>query len=267
MNGEYAGLPGVPYRAPVMLPLARPRVVYVLLGLIGLFFVAETVLGGSTRTSVLIALGAQVNLLVWQGEAWRLLTAMFLHIGLMHLLFNSWALYSLGSEVEMFFGSFRFTVIYFYAGLFGGLAYYLLGPVHTATTVSAGASGAVFGIIGAELAFWLRNRNVFGVFGRQRLLNLGTLVAINLFLGFTVPGINNLAHLGGLFSGFMLALALAPHYRVLWRWEGLASRPELVDRSSVLVRLAAISVALLVLSAGLALGDQRWSALALMFRL
>ncbi len=267
MNEVYGGLPDVPPRASVSLPLAQPRVVYVLLGLIGFAFLVETMLGGSTRTSVLITLGAQVNLLVWQGEVWRLLTAMFLHIGLMHVLFNSWALYSLGREVEMFFGSFRFTVIYFYAGLFGGLAYYLLGPARTATTVSAGASGAVFGIIGAELAFWLRNRAVFGMFGRQRLLNLGTLVAINLFLGFTVPGINNLAHLGGLFSGFVLALALAPHYRVVWRWEALVPWPELVDRSSAIVRLAAIFVALLAFSAGLVLGDQRWTALASMFRL
>ncbi len=256
-----------PPRAAVTLPLARPKVVYWLLGLILMAFLIETVAGGSTRTAVLVALGAQVNLLVWQGEAWRLLTAMFLHIGVMHVMFNSWALYSLGRDVEMFFGSARFTILYFCSGLFGGVAYYLLGGPATATSVSAGASGAVFGIIGAELAYWLRNREVFGVFGRQRLLNLGLLVMINLVFGFTVPGVNNLAHLGGLISGFLLALALAPYYQVVWRWIGLVPSPELLDRSSGFVRVTAVVSALALLLAGLALGDQRWTALAPLLRL
>jgi len=266
MIEDEMGLP-VPPRAAVTLPLARPKMVYFLLGLILIVFLAETLRGGSTRPAVLVALGAQVNLLVWQGEVWRLLTAMFLHIGVMHVMFNGWALYSLGRDVEMFFGSTRFTIIYLCSGLFGGVAFYLFGGPATATTVSAGASGAVFGIIGAELAYWLRNREVFGVFGRQRLLNLSTLVMVNLVFGFTVPGINNLAHLGGLISGFLLALALAPHYRVTWRWNGLVPLPELVDRSSGLVRAAAVMMAFVLLWAGMALGDQRWTALAPLFRL
>lgn len=267
MIEDDTGLLVPPPRAAVTLPLARPRVVYLLLGLILLIFLIETMAGGSTRMDVLVALGAQVNLLVWRGEVWRLLTAMFLHIGVMHVMFNSWALYSLGRDVEMFFGSVRFTIIYFCAGLFGGVAYYLLGGPATAITVSAGASGAVFGVIGAELAYWLRNREVFGAFGRQRLLNLGTLVMVNLVFGFTVPGINNLAHLGGLISGFLLALALAPHYRVTWRWDGLVPLPELTDRSSALVRVTAVAAAVALLLVGLTLGDQRWTALAPLLRL
>ncbi|MGC8779625.1 MAG: rhomboid family intramembrane serine protease [Anaerolineae bacterium] len=267
MIEDETGLLMPPPRAAVTLPLARPKVVYLLLGLILFVFLIETMFGGSTRTAVLVALGAQVNLLVWRGEVWRLLTAMFLHIGVMHVMFNSWALYSLGRDVEMFFGSVRFTIIYFCSGLFGGVAYYLFGGPTTATTVSAGASGAVFGVIGAELAYWLRNREVFGSFGRQRLANLGTLVMINLVFGFTVPGINNLAHLGGLISGFLLALALAPYYQVTWRWAGLVPSPELLDRSSGPVRVAAVAAALALLLAGLALGDQRWTALAPFLRL
>lgn len=249
------------------LPLARPRVTYGLLGLILAVFLVETVLGGSTRTAVLVTLGAQVNLLVWQGDVWRLLTAMFLHIGVQHLLFNSWALYSLGRDVEMFYGSGRFAILYFVAGMFGGVAYYLLGAPTSAVAVSAGASGAVFGIIGAELAFWLRNREVFGAFGRQRLLNLGILVAINLFFGFTVPGINNLAHLGGLVSGFLLALALAPHYRVVLRWDAFGPAPRLVNTASLTVQVVAVALAVILLFAGLELGDQRWTALASRLRL
>ncbi len=262
MIEDNAGQPEAPPQSSLALPLAKPRVTYVLLGLILVAFLAETVLGGSTRMQVLVMLGAQVNLLVWEGEMWRFLTAMFLHIGVTHLMFNGWALYSLGRDVEAFYGSGRFTVIYFCAGLFGGLAYYLLGAPQTAVTVSAGASGAVFGIIGAELAFWLRNRELFGAFSRQRLINLGILVAINLFFGFTIPGINNLAHLGGLASGFLLALALTPHYGVVLKWSDLGPMPRLVNTNSIPAQVAAVVLALLLLFAGLVLGDQRWTALA-----
>jgi membrane associated rhomboid family serine protease len=259
--------PAASRQASLALPLAKPRVTYGLLGLILAAFLAETVLGGSTSTRTLVNLGAQVNLLVWDGEVWRLLTAMFLHIGVQHLLFNGWALYSLGRDVEMFYGSGRFTLLYFITGLFGGVAYYLLGAPETGFTVSAGASGAVFGIIGAELAFWLRNRELFGAFGRQRLLNLGILIAINLFFGFTAPGINNLAHLGGLVSGFLLALALAPHYGVVLKWSDFGPVPRLVNINPLTVQIAAIALALLLLLAGFALGDQRWTALAPLLKL
>src|SRR5690606_27093416 len=115
-------------------------------------------------------------------------------IGLQHILFNGWALFSVGREVEAMYGSLWFTVIYLAAGLAGNIGYYWLGD----SVLSAGASGAVFGLIGAEAAFFLTNRSLFGKLGSQRLGNLGVLIAINLVFGFTVPGINNIAHLGGL---------------------------------------------------------------------
>ncbi len=248
------------HEVQVKLPLAKPRATYVLLGLIVLVFLVETVLGGSTSTTVLVNLGAQVNLLVWAGEVWRLLASMFLHIGVSHLLFNAWALYSLGREAEAFYGSVRFLAIYFVAGLFGGLAYYVLGPAASVVGVSAGASGAIFGIIGAELAYWLRNRGLFGAFGRQRLLNLAVLAGINLVFGATIPGINNLAHVGGLVSGFLLAVALAPRYEARWEWVGLNPAPRLVDRHPVWVQVIAVVIAILLGVAVLSLGGARWAA-------
>ncbi len=248
------------HEVQVRLPLAKPRVTYVLLGLIILMFFIETVLGGSTSTSVLVNLGAQVNLLVWDGEVWRLLASMFLHIGVSHLLFNAWALYSLGRDAEAFYGSARFLAIYLVAGLFGGLAYYLLGPAESATGVSAGASGAIFGIIGAELAYWLRNRTLFGAFGRQRLLNLAVLAGINLVFGATIPGINNLAHLGGLVSGFLLAAALAPRYEVRLEWAGLSPAPRLVDRNPAWLQAIAVVIAILLGVVAFSLGGEKWAA-------
>ncbi len=238
----------------VRLPLQQPRVVYVFLVLIGLMFVAELALGGSQNQETLRRLGAQVNPLVAMGELWRLVAAMFLHIGLQHILFNGWALFSVGREVEAMYGSVWFTVIYLLAGLAGNIGYYWLGD----SVLSAGASGAVFGLIGAEAAFFLRNRELFGKLGSQRLGNLGVLIAINLVFGFTVPGINNIAHLGGLIMGFGLGLLLAPRFAVEWRLEGIGVQGHVADRQRKVVRLVAALVAAALLFGGWELGNARW---------
>jgi rhomboid protease GluP len=204
VNGQTQ--PG-PSRASYALPLYRPVVTWILLVAIGLMFVAETVAGGSTQTEVLVRLGAKVTPLIAQGEYWRLFTAMFLHIGILHLAFNGYALLAIGTELERLFGSPRFVAIYLLSGLFGTAASYAFSY-----SIAAGASGAIFGLIGALAAFFTLHRERLGAWGRARLGNIAFLVAINLFLGFTQPGIDNLAHLGGLVSGFGLGWALAPRY-------------------------------------------------------
>lgn len=244
----------------IRLPLTRPRIVYIILGMIALTFVLQTVQGGSTNTAALERLGAQVNLRVAQGEMWRLLTAMFLHIGLMHLAFNSWALFSLGRDIEAFYGSIWFVAIYFIAGMFGNLAYYLLGG----WILSAGASGGVFGLIGAEVAFFLRNRRLFGKFGRERLSNLAVLIGINLVFGFTVQGINNYAHIGGLLAGLALGFMLAPRYEATWVLMGEQPVGMLRDRRTMAARVAAVGLALALLAGGVMLGNQRWASTAVL---
>lgn len=250
-----APMPEPPQTLRVVLPLARPRLTYVLLGLVAATFVIQLLAGGSTNNTALVRVGAQVNSLVAQGEFWRLLAAMFLHIGLMHIAFNAWALFSLGRDVEAFYGTTRFAVIYFVAGLAGNIAYYLLGP----DGLSAGASGAVFGLIGAETAFFLANRGLFGKFGRERLSNLAVLIGINLMFGFTVQGINNFAHLGGLVSGLLLGLALTPRYRIASAFTPAGPIRQLVDRQPAWLRIAAILLAIGLLVAGVLVGNQRWA--------
>jgi membrane associated rhomboid family serine protease len=246
------GAPAEPQRPGLRLPLARPVLVFVILALIVITFGIETLLGGSTSTGVLVFLGAEVNYLVAQGDTWRLLTAMFLHIGLTHLAFNGWALFSIGREVEAFYGSLRFGLIYFLGGLVGGVASYVLSSAPNVP--SAGASGAIFALIGAEIAYFLRNRSILGKFSRQRLSNLAVLVAINLVFGFTVPGINNLAHLGGLVGGTALGLGLSPALDL--RWTG--TTPELADTTSTGRRFMFTFATLLVIVGGVWLGTQRW---------
>jgi rhomboid protease GluP len=89
-----------PRQVSLPVPLHRPIVTWVLLAIIGVVFVAETLAGGSQNTEVLVRLGAKVTPLIASGEYWRLFTAMFLHIGTMHLLFNSYALFIIGTEAR-----------------------------------------------------------------------------------------------------------------------------------------------------------------------
>jgi rhomboid protease GluP len=192
----------------VPLPLAQPRATYVLLALIILVFLAMTLAGGSESVRVLIRFGAKVNSLIVEGQVWRLLTSMFLHIGPVHLFFNGYALYIFGIQVERLYGSPRFLAIYLLAGLYGSLFSFAFGP-----ELSAGASGALFGLLGAMLAYFRRHRETFGTWGHRQLVNLLVVAGLNLVLGITVPGIDILAHLGGLVSGAVLGWVLAPEYQ------------------------------------------------------
>lgn len=257
--------PGEPEAAPprvrMRIPISPPRVTYVLLGAIGVAFLAQTLLGGSTETMTLIRMGAQVNTLVAQGDAWRLFTAMFLHIGLAHVAFNAWALFSVGRDVEGFYGSVRFLVIYLLTGLAGNVAYYVFGR----DGLSAGASGAVFGVIGAEVGYFIVHRDLFGSVGRQRLSNLAILIGINLIFGFSVPGINNLAHLGGLLSGILLGIGLAPHYDIQ-RDPTLPGFGEVRIRRLGAREILVVALLVLALLAGWMVGNRRWQSSATMLR-
>jgi rhomboid protease GluP len=235
----------------VRVPLARPVVTYVLLAAMACVFLLEMLFGGSTSLDTLVLLGAQVNSLIAAGQYWRLLSAMFLHIGVAHIAFNGYALYILGREVEGTYGSVRFTAIYFLSGLVGGVTYYVVGPP---ITVSAGASGAIFGLFGAEVAYFLINRSLFGSIGRRRLINLATLLVINLVLSFTVPNINFVVHLGGLAAGLALGFALAPRYQVTWAWAGSYPEPRLESQRHAWVELTAVLAAAVLLVGGLWLG-------------
>lgn len=173
----------------------KPIFTYVFMVLQILIFILMEFAGGSTSTSVLIQFGAKVNWLILHGEWWRLFTPIVIHIGLLHLLMNTLALYYLGTMVEKIYGNFRFLFIYLTAGFFGALASLLFSP-----SISAGASGAIFGCFGALLYFGIIYPNLFK---RTMGANILILIAINLLFGFTVPGIDNAGHIGGLIGGFL----------------------------------------------------------------
>ena len=157
-------------------------------------------------SELLIRSGGNFAPLVQQGEVWRCFTAIFLHGGLLHVGLNMLALHQAGQIVERLFGRAGFIVIYVAAGLLGSLAslWWKPGPV------SVGASGAIFGVYGALLAYLLRQRGSVPVevFREMRSGTLG-FIGYSLFAGFSLPGIDNAAHIGGLVGGLLLGAAFA----------------------------------------------------------
>ncbi|MGB3635358.1 MAG: rhomboid family intramembrane serine protease [Rubrobacteraceae bacterium] len=149
--------------------------------------------------------GSLLPALVAQGEAWRLLTSIFLHSGLIHLAFNMVALYFLGTFAESAFGQWRFFALYVLSGLSGGLAYLYFGDF---TQPAVGASGAIFGLLGSILGYALRR----GTFSWQNPLirQLLILLALNVYLGLSISNISNTAHMGGLAGGFVFGWLMAP---------------------------------------------------------
>jgi rhomboid protease GluP len=233
----------------VRLPLHRPVVTWVLLASIVVVFIIETLLGGSTDVGVLIWMGAKYTPRIAAGEYWRLFTSMFLHIGVMHLAFNGYALFVVGTELERLEGPGRFLAIYLLSGLFGSLASYALG-----SDLAAGASGAVFGIIGALAAFFVIHRDKFGAWGLRRLAQIGIVILFNLIWGLRPgSGIDNYAHIGGLLAGFALGWALAPRYEFTPRYEGGSARMQIVDQNNLGRYWPALGLAVLLLVGGTAL--------------
>lgn len=147
--------------------------------------------------------------LVADGDWWRLLAAAFLHGGAVHLVFNLMMLWNLGPALEQSLGSLRFAALYLASALFGNVAVCLL---YDPRQPVLGASGAIFGLMGAAVALNMRSgRHAFAFLdfeGPRRLL--GT-IAINLVIGFLLPFVSNTAHVGGLLAGFAVTwLWLAP---------------------------------------------------------
>jgi rhomboid protease GluP len=153
----------------------------------------------------LFAFGAKFGPAIAAGQWWRLVTAGFLHGGLLHILMNSWVLFDLGAQVEEIYGSARMLAIYFAASVVGFYASYLWKP----EAISVGASAALFGLVGAMIAVGTRYRSALG--SAVRSLYMRYLVYLLLFS--LLPGIDMAAHIGGLIGGFGVAyVAGAPHF-------------------------------------------------------
>jgi membrane associated rhomboid family serine protease len=148
---------------------------------------------------VLISNFAQINAAVAAGEWWRIFTPILVHAGFTHLLFNMWALWVLGPQIERGVGSWPFVGAYLASAAVGGAFAYAFGDL---TDVAVGASGAIFGLFGIWLNFAVHRRNT--AYGRALLRQIGFLLLLNAALPFIIPNIAWEAHLGGLIAGFVI---------------------------------------------------------------
>lgn len=190
-------------RPSFQIDMRPPYITYTLLIINVVVWLIMTITGaifGLNQSQQLLIFGAKVNQLIAVGQYWRLFTAMFLHIGISHLFFNSYALYIYGPVVEQLFGKKKFLAVYIISGLMGSLFSYMFSP-----NPAAGASGAIFGLMGSLLYFRRSHRYIYDrAIGPQLLV----IVGINLLYGFIQPGIDNWGHIGGLIGGFLTGAAL-----------------------------------------------------------
>lgn len=162
--------------------------------------------GGMTEDAYYMLQNGAVYLpLLQQGEYYRLITSIFLHFGFSHLVNNMLMLGVMGWQLELVVGKIKFLIIYFAAGIGGNMLSALVEMRTGDFAVSAGASGAIFGIIGALLYIAVRNHGQIGNVSGQGIL---VMIALTLYYGFTSSGVDNFAHIGGLAVGFVLAVLL-----------------------------------------------------------
>ena len=162
--------------------------------------------GGMTEDAYyMLRNGAMYLPLLQQGEYYRMFTSIFLHFGFSHLVNNMLMLGVMGWQLELVVGKIKFLIIYFAAGIGGNMLSALVEMRTGDFAVSAGASGAIFGIIGALLYIAVRNHGQIGNVSGQGIL---VMIALTLYYGFTSSGVDNFAHIGGLAVGSVLAVLL-----------------------------------------------------------
>ena len=178
-------------------------VTYIIIGLNILLFAAESMKGGAMNQEVALKFGAQYTPYIQQGQWYRLFTSMFLHFGFLHLICNMYSLYNLGPSLEYFFGIPIFVVLYLASGLAGNILTYVMELRTGRRTLSLGASGAVFGLLGSYLVFALWPGYIgVSLYGILRVLG------INAVYAFANRSINAMAHLGGLIAGAAITAGL-----------------------------------------------------------
>ena len=181
----------------------KPIVTAVLIAINVIVFALMYIIGkGSEDTDTLIKFGANIPSLVRDGEYYRLITSGFIHIGILHILCNMYSLSVLGPNMEHFYGRVKYILIYLYSMIMASLFVVVFQGDYT---ISAGASGAIFGLLGSLLYFGYYYR---GYLGNQTINRIIPVIIINLIIGFISPGISNAAHIGGLIGGIAVSFML-----------------------------------------------------------
>ncbi len=210
------------------------------------FYVLQNLSAVFFGRDLLLIAGAKINQAILLGQIWRLITPVFLHASILHIGFNMYALYSLGSVLERRFGVWPFLALYFIGALWGNTLSFLLTP-----NISLGASTAIFGLIAAQGVYIYKNRFLLGSAARPMLMNIAMVVMINLVLGLS-PGIDNWGHVGGLLGGLFFAWFAGPSFGLQENYYGQnvivreEKKPLLVLAGAILISAAFILLRLLL---------------------
>ena len=184
---------------------ARRKVNLALVFINIIIFIVLEILGDTEDSRFMVEHGAMYTPLVMNGQYWRLFSSMFLHFGFEHLAYNMFSLFFLGDILESIVGPVRYLVIYLLGGLGGNALSLFMSIRSDSIKVSAGASGAIFAVMGAFFYIALRNRKNFGRDGMRRL---GLMVVLMIMQGLVDKGVDQSAHMGGMAAGFLLGILL-----------------------------------------------------------
>ena len=194
-------------KAEEVFKVKKPIITYALILINVIVFLSMYLFGnGSNDTLTLVLFGANNReLVLGYNQYFRLITSAFLHIGITHLVFNMYALYVIGSQIENFFGKAKYILIYLGSAIFASIL-----SICFSNSLSAGASGAIFGLLGAMLYFGYHYRLYLGNTIKSQILPI---ILINLLFGFLMNGIDNAAHIGGLIGGILLSMICGVKYK------------------------------------------------------
>ena len=189
----------------ILTAFRKSPVTWLLVAINVAMFLILTITGGSSDTVNLYRWGAKFGPAIQAGDWYRLFYPIVLHAGMFHIAANTFALVIFGPRLELEFGRWAYLATYVVAGVCGVAVSYLVSP-----TLSVGASGAIFGLVGAYGMFLLRNRKDFGASVNPVIVNLAIVLVINIVFGLIAPGIDQGAHVGGLIAGAAMGFFVGP---------------------------------------------------------
>ena len=178
--------------------MKKPYVTYALIGINTIIFILSMFIN-------ILPLFAVNRYFIVHGEYYRLITGIFLHNGILHLIFNMYSLYVIGTQLESFLGRVKYIIVYLLSGLAGSIL-----SIYFSNSFSVGASGAIFGLLGSLIYFGYHYRVYLDSVIKSQIIPL---IVFNLMLGFMLRGIDNWAHIGGLIGGVFSTMGVGIKYK------------------------------------------------------
>lgn len=190
-------------RVEKIFSMKKPLITWSVMVICIIIFILTYIIGrGIVDSQALILLGANATELTKNGDYYRLITSIFLHVGIIHLICNMYSLYVIGPQVESFYGKIKYIIIF----IISGLSASLLSTAFSSTdTITLGTNGVIFGLLGSLLYFGYHYRVYLGNVLKSQIIPI---IIINLIIGFFLNGINNIVHIGGLIGGIFISKAL-----------------------------------------------------------